>query len=120
MLATINTQYSASRDIQTAPEPIKTALIHIFEENEIRLIKKENIKKENAEEFLTFIRNINACKDRKELKNLIEKNRTLIEKYSPLMHERTANLNNLDFRGNKGKMPVTSCSGKLKKLQNRV
>jgi tetratricopeptide (TPR) repeat protein len=103
LLATINTQYSASRDIPTAPEPIKTSLINIFEENEIRLIKKENITKENTEEFLALIGNINACKDRKDLKNLIEKNRTLIEKYSPLMHESTANLNNLDLEGIKEK-----------------
>jgi len=54
-------------------------------------------KKENAEEFLTFIRNIKACTDRKELKNLIEENRNLIAKYSPLMHEHTANLTNMDF-----------------------
>ena len=39
-------QYSAARDIQIAPEPIKTSIIYIFEENEIRLIKKENITKE--------------------------------------------------------------------------
>ncbi|MHB8100775.1 MAG: tetratricopeptide repeat protein [Methanosarcina sp.] len=97
LLATINTQYSAARDIPTAPEPIKTSLIHIFEENEIRLIKKENITKENTEEFLALIGNINACKDRKDLKNLIEKNRNLIEKYSSLMHESTENLNNLDL-----------------------
>lgn len=97
LLATINTQYSAARDIPTAPEPIKTSIIHIFEEKEIRLIKKENITKENTEEFLALIGNIDACKDRKDLKNLIEKNRTLIEKYSPLMHESTENLNNLDL-----------------------
>ena len=42
MLATINMQYSAARDLQIAPEPIKTSLIHIFEENEIRLTKKED------------------------------------------------------------------------------
>jgi predicted amidohydrolase len=96
-LATINTQFSASRDLQTGPESIKTSLIHIFEEKEIRLIKKENIKAENAEEFLTFIRDINVCTDRKEIKTLIETNRSLIEKYSPLMNESTLNLNNLDF-----------------------
>ena len=103
LLATINTQFSASRDLQTGQEPITTSLIHIFEEKEIRLIKNEEIKTENAEEFLTLIQTINACKDRKELKNLIENNRHLIEKYSPLMHESTSNLNNLDFKETKEK-----------------
>jgi len=97
LLATINLQYSAARDIQIASEPIKTSLIHIFEENEMPLYEKDNIKKEDTEEFLSLIRNINTCTDRKELKNLIEKNRSLIEKYSPLMHENTENLNNLDL-----------------------
>lgn len=92
MLATINTQYSAARDIPTAPEPIKTSFIHIFDENEIRLNKKDTI-----EEFLGFISEINACKDLKELKNLLEKNRSLIVEYSPLMHESVSNLKNLDF-----------------------
>jgi len=97
LLATINTQFYASRDVQLGQVPIKTALINIFEEQEIYFTKNENIKKENAEEFLTFIRNIKACTDRKELKNLIEENRNLIAKYSPLMHEHTANLTNMDF-----------------------
>ena len=110
-------QYSASRDIQIASEPIKTAFIHIFEEQEIRLIQKENIKTENPEEFFTLIRNINACRGRKELKNLIEENRSLIAKYSPLMHERTANLNNMDFEETKGKMQVNPYSGKLKNIK---
>ena len=98
LLATINMQYSASRDLQIAPEPIKTALIHIYEENEIRLTKKED-----AEVFISFIQNVNSCTGRKELKNLIENNRSLIEKCSPLMHECTANLNNMDFEETKEK-----------------
>lgn len=97
LLATINLQYSAARDIQIATEPIKTSVIHIFEKNEIRLIQEENTKKEDAEEFLALLGNINACIGRKELKNLLEENKSLIEKFSLLMHERTANLNNLDF-----------------------
>ncbi len=97
LLATINLQYSAARDIQIASEPIKTSFIHIFEEKEIRLIQKENIGKEDTEEFLALLSNINTCTSRKELKSLIEKNRSLIEKFSPLMHERTSKLNNLDF-----------------------
>jgi hypothetical protein len=98
LLATLNLQYSAARDVQIAPEPIKTSIIHIFKEKEIRLFQKETNKKENAEEFLTLLDNINACESRKELKNLMEENRSLIEKYSPFMHERIANLNNLDFK----------------------
>mgnify|MGYP000889073102 FL=1 len=97
LLATINTQFSASRDVQSGHEPIKTSFIHIFEEKEIRLFKSESITKENSEEFLALIGNISACKDRKEIKTLIEKNSSLIKKYSPLMHENTKNLNNLDF-----------------------
>jgi len=97
LLATINTQFSASRDVQPGHEPIKTSFIHIFEEKEIRLIKKGDITKESKEEFLALIGSINASADRKELKNLIEKSSSLIEKYSPLMHENTKNLNNLDF-----------------------
>lgn len=92
LMATINSQFSTSRDLQIAPEPIKTTLIHIFEEDELRFTKGED-----AEEFLTFLKNINNCKDRVELKNLIEKNNSLIENYSPLMNERTKALNNLDF-----------------------
>jgi hypothetical protein len=52
---------------------------------------------EDAEEFLSLLGNINAITGRNELKNLKEEKRSLIEKFSPLMHERTANLNNLDF-----------------------
>ena len=96
LLATVNTQYSAARDLQTAQKPVETALIHIFEEKDIRLMKKEN-----KEEFLTLIQNINSCTSRIELKNLIEKNRPLIEEYSPLMYESTSNLNNLDFEETK-------------------
>ena len=94
----INTQYSAARDLQTAQKPVETALIHIFEEKDIRLMKKEN-----KEEFLTLIQDINSCSNRKELKGLIEKNRHLIEEYSPLMYESTSNLNNLDFEETKEK-----------------
>ncbi|PAV12768.1 hypothetical protein ASJ81_05710 [Methanosarcina spelaei] len=103
LLATINTQFSASRDVQPGHEPIKTSFIHIFEEKEIRLIKKGDITKESTEEFLALIESINASTDRKELKNLIEKSSSLIGKYSPLMHENTKNLNNLDFEEIKGK-----------------
>jgi tetratricopeptide (TPR) repeat protein/predicted amidohydrolase len=71
LLATINLQYSAARDIQIASEPIKTSVIHIFEENEIRLTKEGNIEMEDAEEFLSLLGNINACTGRKELKSLI-------------------------------------------------
>lgn len=83
--------------------PIKTSFIHIFEEKEIRLVKKVDITKESTEEFLALIESINASTDRKELKNLIEKNSSLIGKYSPLMHENAKNLNNLDFEEIKGK-----------------
>ena len=98
LLATINLQYSAARDIQIAPEPIKTSFLHIFEEKEIRLLPEEN-----KEEFLALLGNINACTGRKELKDLIEYKRSLIEKFSPLMHEHTKNLNNLSFEEIKGK-----------------
>ena len=97
-LATINTQFSASRDLQTGQDPIKTSLIHIFEEKEIRLLKNEN-----SEEFLALLRDIDACTGRKELKNLIGENRPLIAKCSPLMHECTANINNMDFEETKEK-----------------
>ena len=103
LLAIINTQFSASREVQAGHETIKTSFIHIFEEKEIRLIKNENITRENTEEFLDMIGNINACKDRKAIKTLIEKNSSLIEKYSPLMHENTNNLNNLSFEDIKEK-----------------
>ncbi len=53
LLATVNLQYSAARDIQIASEPIKISLIHIFEENEIRLFEKED-----AEEFMTLIQTL--------------------------------------------------------------
>jgi hypothetical protein len=92
LMATISAQFSTSRELQIAPEPIKTSLIHIFEENEILLTRKED-----ADEFLTLIRDISACTGRNELKNLIEMNRSLIVEYSPLMHEGTKALNNLDF-----------------------
>lgn len=52
---------------------------------------------------MALMGNINACKDRKEIKTLIEKNSSLIEKYSPLMHENTNNLNNLSFEDIKEK-----------------
>jgi len=97
LLATINTQFSASRDVQPGHEPIKTSFIHIFEEKEICLIKKRDITTESTEEFLALIWSINASADRKELKTLIEKSSSLIERYSPLMHENAKNLNNLDF-----------------------
>jgi tetratricopeptide (TPR) repeat protein/predicted amidohydrolase len=92
LISTVNSQFSASRDLQTAHKPIKTELIHIFQEDEIRLSKKEN-----AEEFLTFIKKINRCNERAELKNLIERNNSLIEEYSPLMNEHLKTLSNLDF-----------------------
>jgi tetratricopeptide (TPR) repeat protein/predicted amidohydrolase len=97
LLATINTQFSASRDMQPGNVPIETSFIHIFEEKEIHLITRENITKKSTEEFLALIGSINASTDRSELKNLIEKNSSLIKKYSPLMHENTEDLNNLVF-----------------------
>jgi hypothetical protein len=57
---------------------LRQPVIHIFEEKEIRLIQKENIGKEDTEEFLALLSNINTCTSRKELKSLIEKNRSLI------------------------------------------
>ena len=123
LFATINLQYYAARDIQMAPESIKTSVVPILEEEEIRLIKKENIRKKDAKEFLALLNAVRVCTSRNELKSLIEGNRSLIEKYSALMYERTSNLNNLNFEEIKKKcqsilIPITKYS--LKSFENIV
>lgn len=107
LLATINTEYFPGWDGQTGQVPIKTRLIHIFEESEIL-----NNSEGNDEEFIKFLREIDACEKRTELRELLEKNRrdlkqkeaegkdkkkSLIEQYSPLMNKQIQDLKDLDL-----------------------
>ena len=75
--------FFAARDTQQSQTSISTKLIHVFEE------------KDKSQEFLGLLQEIESCKDRNELKKLLMDNESLIQKYSPLMHERTKNLENL-------------------------
>jgi tetratricopeptide (TPR) repeat protein/predicted amidohydrolase len=107
LLATINTEFFPAWDGQIGQVPITTKLIHVFEESEILKSSKGN-----GEEFIKFLSKIKLCKDRIELRELIEANqkdleqkkkvvkyrkKPLIEQFSPLMNKHIQNLSNLSF-----------------------
>lgn len=46
---------------------------------------------------MDLLKIIHSCKTGDELKQLLTDNKSLIQNYSPLMHERTKNLEHLSF-----------------------
>ncbi|MDI9394393.1 MAG: tetratricopeptide repeat protein [Euryarchaeota archaeon] len=104
-LASINTDFFPAWESQVGQVPIRTKLIHIFEETEIL-----NNPEGNGADFIKLINKINSCENREELRELLEKNRrdlkndedadkgkkkSLIEQYSPLMNKHIQNIENL-------------------------
>lgn len=114
LIASIDTGFSPARDAANAQVPIKTQYIPIIEEGEIfykteielqkdidaikriysslekqkELIdEKEIYAKENIQAFIDLLEKINFC-DKNNLKMLLESNKELIKKYSPLMYEK--------------------------------
>ncbi|MDO9097207.1 MAG: hypothetical protein Q7U60_03695 [Candidatus Methanoperedens sp.] len=90
LLASLNVDYNASRDTQLGQVPMRTELIHIFEEREIL-----GSKKDNPQSFLDLFEKIDSCGDRIKLKQLLKDNELIIKNYSPLMHKYIENLENL-------------------------
>jgi len=86
MLASLNMHFFAARDTQMAQVPLRTQLIHIFEESEILKSAKDG---EDAQAFFDLLVNIESCTDKNELKQLLKDNDSLISRYSPLMHKST-------------------------------
>ncbi|MCK4735437.1 MAG: carbon-nitrogen hydrolase family protein, partial [Methanophagales archaeon] len=95
LLSSLNMNFFAARDTQQAQTPIIEKLIYIFEEDEIFNSKKDDSQKGDPQDFLDLLKIMDSCKTRDELKQLLTANRSLIRDYSPLMHERIKNLENL-------------------------
>ena len=98
-LASLNMNFNTARDTQVSPVPITYKLIHIFEKNEI-----VGSKKEKPESFLELIEYIKSCKNKEILNELLIKNKSLIQTFSPLWHreiwgtkEKPKNLINLNL-----------------------
>ena len=97
-IMSINTDFNTSRDTQTGQVPIKTCLIHIFEEKEILNNSRKNVDKilelsrkidpsmneneseklleksrNNLDGFIKLLKEIDACTDHEELKKLVER-----------------------------------------------
>jgi tetratricopeptide (TPR) repeat protein len=85
LLSALNMGFFAARDTQQSQTPIITKLIHVFEE------------KDKPQDFLVLLQKIESCKDRNELKKLLTDNGSRIRDSSPLMHERTKNLENMSL-----------------------
>jgi tetratricopeptide (TPR) repeat protein/predicted amidohydrolase len=90
LLSALNMNFFAARDTQQAQTPTIEEFIYIFEEDEIL-----NSKKDNPQDFLDLLQKIESCEEKDELKKLLMDNESLIQDYSPLMHERTKNLENM-------------------------
>lgn len=67
LLASINTKFNPARDTNTGQIPIKTKLIHIFDENEIL-----SDLKPNGREFIQLLDTIKKYENREELKKMLE------------------------------------------------
>ncbi|MDP3103666.1 MAG: tetratricopeptide repeat protein [Candidatus Methanoperedens sp.] len=80
-LACLNMNFNPARDTQGAPVPIKYKLIHIFEKNEM-----SGSKKEYPQVFLDIIGKIRSCGDKDILKEILENNKALIRRFSPIWH----------------------------------
>ncbi|MDD4498033.1 MAG: tetratricopeptide repeat protein [Methanosarcinaceae archaeon] len=92
LIASINKDFNAAMDTQAGQIPIKTQLIHIFEEKEILSSSEEEGKR-----FMELLETIENCGNRAELKKILngEDNGATIKAFSPLMHEHVQNLNEL-------------------------
>ncbi|WP_229394684.1 tetratricopeptide repeat protein [Methanosarcina sp. DH1] len=92
LLASINTDFSPSRDTQSGQVPLKTKIIHIFEENEI-LSNSEN----EGIRFIQLLETIENCKGKEKLKEILtdEENKATINVFSPLMHKHIQDLKEL-------------------------
>ncbi len=89
MLASLNMDFFAARDTGMAQVPLRTQLIHIFEESEILKSAKDE-DKDDVPAFFELLEKIKSCTDRSELKELLANNDSLISRYSPLMHKSTS------------------------------
>ncbi|MHC1595512.1 MAG: tetratricopeptide repeat protein, partial [Candidatus Syntropharchaeales archaeon] len=96
LLSSLNMNFSAARDTQQAQRPITEKFVYILEEDEILNSKKDNPQEYDPHDFLDLLRKIKSCDEKNELKKLLMNNESLIEHYSPLMHEHTKNLENLE------------------------
>ncbi|MCX9026073.1 MAG: tetratricopeptide repeat protein [Candidatus Methanoperedens sp.] len=92
LLASLNMNFNSSRDTQMGQVPMRSELIHIFEENEII-----NSKKDSPQYFIDLFDKINSCVDRVKLKKLLKDNELIIKIYSPLMDKYIKNLENLSI-----------------------
>ena len=94
LLASIDTDFNPARDIQMVQVPIKTRLIHIFEESEI--INDPRLK---GRKFIELLQTIESCNTQEELRGVLtnEENKKIIKAFSPLMHKHIQDLNELTF-----------------------
>jgi len=86
--------FNPARDTQSGQVPLKTKIIHIFEENEIL-----SDLKLNGREFIQLLDTIKKCENREELKKMLEDigNKETIKTFSPLMHKYIQNMEELTF-----------------------
>ncbi|MDD3245554.1 MAG: tetratricopeptide repeat protein [Methanosarcina sp.] len=92
LMTSINTGFSSARDTQLGQVPLKTKIVHIFEENEI-LSSSEN----EGRRFIQLLETIENCKNKEELREILnrEENKATIKTFSPLMHKHIQDLKEL-------------------------
>jgi Tfp pilus assembly protein PilF/predicted amidohydrolase len=119
LLTSINMGFNPARDTQSGQVPIKTKLIHIFEEREIISDLKVNdevsaklletigkcdgideikrILREKGERFIEILDTIEKCDSQVALEELIKNadNKAIIKAFSPLMHKQIEALENI-------------------------
>ncbi len=84
LLMSINTEFNPARDNYKGQVPLKTKIIHIFEENEILSSSETEGKR-----FIQVLEAIRNCRSKEELKKVLisEENKAIIKKFSPLMQK---------------------------------
>jgi tetratricopeptide (TPR) repeat protein len=113
LIAKINTNYFPGQDTQNAQEAVIDRLIQIFEESELLNSSIDNKgSKPEGEDFIKFLKSIETCGDKTELKNVLENaqkeiyetrldgrvtKKSLIEFYSPLMNNRIQKMENFSL-----------------------
>ncbi len=100
LLTSINMDVNPVRGNYIGQVPLKTKIIHVFEEDEILRNSESEGRK-----FIQLLDTIGCCVSKEELKELLtsEKNKALINTFSPLMYKNIQDLNNLYFEEMKNK-----------------
>jgi tetratricopeptide (TPR) repeat protein len=92
LLTSINKDFNHAKDTQIGQVPIKTKLIHIFEENEVT-----SVSRSYGKGFIELLKTIDKCGERNELRDILtnKQNKKIIKTFSPLMHKYIQDLEEL-------------------------